>query len=437
IVLDERRDNIAQLQDATVSETAKLLSIQLRPESQRAVGEGGTTSSVAYNAYLEGRGYLQCQDEEWSLDSAEQRFNAAIKADSGFALAYAGLGEVKWQRFNLTNDANFVAPAISLSSRALELNDRLAPVLVTLGILHRTTGQYQEAISYLKQALQIDSLNGDAIVQLALAYEASGRMQEAEATYHRSIQLRPHYWRGHYRLARFYAFRGQASAAMTEAAVAESLAPSATFPYESLGSLYTYLGHYDKARQLLERSLAIEPNYVSLCNLGAIYQIDRQYQKAVNMYERALTLNDRDYRVWSSVAWMYKVLPNGKERSRSDYQRAIELAEQNRKINPQDPSVICYLADCYWQVGSREKAVAMAQEAIQLAPSDIEVMVRTGIIFEEAGRRDQALKLISSAVCRGYTIDRIQATDELRELMADPRFDSLVKLYQDKSSARK
>jgi Flp pilus assembly protein TadD len=179
--------------------------------------------------------------------------------------------------------------------------------------------------------------------------------------------------------------------------------------------------------QLLERSVAIEPNYVALSNLGAIHQLERQYQKAVTMYERALTLNDRDYRVWSSLAWMYKMLPDGQERARTAYRHAIELAERNREINPNDPTLMCYLADCYWQIDDRDKAIGMVRQALLLAPDDIEVMVRAGIIFEEAGRRDQAFTLIGSAVSRGYPHDRIRGTDELLKLVADPRFDSLVK----------
>ncbi len=278
-ILDEQKDDIASLQDSTVSEVARLLDIQLEPESRRILQAGGTASSEAYNAYLQGRGYLRRYDDARSLDSALQFFEIAIKQDSTYALAYAGLGEVYWRKFTLTNDASWVKPAITYSSRALELNDRLAPVLVTLGIVHRVTGQYQEAVSYLKRALQIDSVDNEARFQLASAYESLGRFAEAESTYRRLVMLRPDNWQSYYNLARFYAFRGQNAAAISQAMTAESLAPAATFPFESLGSLYTFLGEYGRAKILLQRSLAIEPNYVAYSNLGAIYQMEKQVRK--------------------------------------------------------------------------------------------------------------------------------------------------------------
>ena len=426
-VVDKHRDDVSSLQNASVIEVAGLLDIPVRPEFLRILQAGVTASSSANTAYLEGRGYLQRYDDAQGLDSAEQCFKGAISMDSSYALAYAGLGEVYWRMYNLTNDVSRVALAIRFSSRALELNDELAPVLVTLGIVHRITGQYQEALSYLKRALLIDSVDNETYRQLASVYESLGRVAEAESTYQRSIHLRPDYWRSYYNLARFYAFQGKKDKALNQALKAESLAPAATFPYESLGSLYTFLGMYDKAKLLLERSLSIQPNYVSLSNLGAIYQMEGQQQKAVNAYERALEINNLDYHVWSNLAWMYKTLPGGQDKARVAYNRAIALAEQSRAINPNDPSLICYLADCYWQTGEREKSLALAQQALELSPQDMEVMVRSGIIFEEAGRREQALKLIGNAVRKGYSLVQIMATDELRQLVTDPRFDSVLK----------
>jgi len=426
-ILDARKDDISLLQDSSVIEVAKLLDIQLQPGLHPASDVGGTASATAYHAYLEGRGYLQRHEDARSLDSALQSFEIAIKHDTNYALAYAGLGEVYWRRFNLTNDANWVAPAIRYSSRAVELNDHQAPVLVTLGILHAATGQYQEAVSYFKRALQVDSLDSETHAHLASAYESLGRITEAEATYRRSIALRPGYWRSYYNLARFYVYRGLNDSAAAQATIAESLAPAATYPYESLGSLYAYMGNYDRARDLLERSLAIEPNYVTLSNLGAIYQLGGQNQMAVSMYERALGLNDKDYRVWSSLAGVYKMLPNGREKAQRAYGRAIELAERNREINPNAPDLICYLADCYWQIGQKDKAVATAKEAVQMSPENIEVMVRAGIVFEQAGDRERALWLIGKAVRRGYAVDRVKSTEELRGLVSDARFDSMIK----------
>lgn len=426
IVLDELRQDIVALQDTSVAEVASMLDITLPSESRRRLAGGTTHSATAYSAYLEGRGFLLRDDTIAGLDSSQQRFELAIALDSSFALAYAALGEVYWRKYNLTNDVALVEPGLSYSGRALELDDQLAPVLVTLGMVHRQTGQSQEAISYLKRALQIDSTGHEARIQLAAAYESLGRMAEAESTFQEGIRMQPRHWRSHYNVARFYAFHGRNSEAVRSIAAAEALAPTATLPLEAIGSLYTFLGSYDRAERLLRRSLAIEPHYIAYSNLGAIYQIRQQYGEAADMYRRALALNDKDFQVWYNLASAYENLPDSTAKAREAYQGAIALAEANLKVNPNDAELICNLADCCWQTGQQERAIAMAEKAGKLAPDDIEIMVRSGLIFEQAGRRTVALQLVTNAARRGFPLDRIKASPALHDLVADSRFDSLI-----------
>lgn len=426
-VLDERRQDIVALQDTSVAEVAGMLDITVPSEARRRLVGGVTHSAAAYSAYLEGRGFLLRDDTIAGLDSAQQRFELAIARDSSFAPAYAALGEVYWRKYSLTNDVALVEPGLSYSGRALELDDQLAPVLVTLGMVHLQTGQPQEAISYLKRALQIDSTGHGARVQLAAAYESLGRMAEAESTFQEAIRIQPRLWRSHYNLARFYAYRGRNSEALRSIADAEALAPTATLPLEAIGSLYTFLGSYDRAERLLKRSIAIEPHYIAYSNLGVIYQLRQQYAEAADMYRRARALNDKDFKVWYNLASVYESLPGGMTQARESYQGAIVLAEENLKVNPTDAELICNLADCYWQVEQRDKALAMVDRGVRLAPDDIEVMVRAGVIYEQAGRHEEALHLVGIAAQRGFSLERLQATPALKDLIADPRFDSLLK----------
>ena len=436
-VVDEKLTDVSELQDSIVAELAQMLDIQLRPDSRRVLGAGGTSSSGAYYSYLQGRGYLQRYESAGSLDSAAILFGTAIRQDSNYALAYAGLGEVYWEKYKLSMDLKWVAPAISNSSRALKLNDRLAPVLVTLGIIHRGTGQYEEAVRYLQNALQIDSMDNEAYIELASAYGSLGRLDDAESTYQRAVKLRPDYWRNHYYLALFYFDRGRSGDAMRQAATAESLAPVAAYPCAFLGGLYVNLGLTDRAKTLLQRSIDLEPSYAAYSNLGAIYQWEKQIEKAVDMYERALKLDDRDYRVWINLASMYHKLPKRLEKAAATYDSAIALAERNREINPHDPLLLCYLAESYAAIGEHNKSLALAQQATQLAPENSEIMVRTAIVYETAGQREDALMSIGKAVEKGFSTEQIRSLDELHDLVVDPRFDSIVSVGASSESKRK
>jgi eukaryotic-like serine/threonine-protein kinase len=252
-IVYERREDVSSLQDSSVAKVAQMLDVQIRPESRLVLAPGRAVSSAAYGAYLEGLGCLQRNENANSLDSALYLFRRAIGQDSGYALAYAGIGEAYWRKYGLTGDVSWLTPAKANASRALELNDRLVPVLVTMGLVHVGTGQSEEAISYFKRALDIDPMNSEAYDRLASAYESLGRVAEAQSTYEISIKLKPHDWHGYYNLAKFLAVEGRINDALKQLAAADSLAPAATYPYELFGNLYTFLGTYEKAKTCLQR----------------------------------------------------------------------------------------------------------------------------------------------------------------------------------------
>ena len=436
-VINEKMSDLPVVQDLIVVEMAQLLDLPLPSDSRRLLSAGRTTSTDAYYFYLQGQGFLQQYENTACLDSAENLFYAAIKQDSSYALAYAGLGEVYWKKYRLSMDIKWVGPSISMSNRALELDDHLAPVLITLGLIHTGTGHYEEAVRYLKQALQIDSLNYEAYIELASAFESLGRTQEAEGTYQTAMRLRPNFWRNYYYLALFYANTGRRDQALKQMATAELLAPRASYPYYMLGSVLLYLGAIDKAKTMLERSASVEPNYAAYSNLGIIYQEQKQYSQATDMYEHAARLNQNDYRVWINLAYMYSLLPDRGD-PKAAYDSAIVLAEQNRQINPYDPLLLCYLADCYLAIGAAAKAVSLVDQAVALAPGVGEVLIRASLVYEAAGRRADALTAVAGAIARGFSIEQIRSRPELGNLLIDPRFDSIVKASEfSGSKARK
>jgi tetratricopeptide (TPR) repeat protein/TolB-like protein/tRNA A-37 threonylcarbamoyl transferase component Bud32 len=413
-VLDHSVTDLTALQDSIVAVMVDMLEVHLQPLDRRALTAGGTASPPAYSSYLQARGHLQFPKDEECLaciDSAIDLFSHAIDLDPNYALAYAGLGEAYWLKYELGRDVQWVDPAIRNSQVALGLSDRLAPVYVTLGMIHEGRGRYEDAVQYFLRALEIDSVNRVAHSELALAYESLGDINQAESTYVRAIELAPNRWRGYYDLAFAYLYRGRLEDALEQAVKAESLAPSAVSPLNDLGGLYVYLGDREKARVLLERSLELEPSYAAYSNLGAIHQLEKRPEEAAEMFERALEIDDGDYRVWINLASIYETIPNRSEKALAAYRVAIPLAEEQRSINPNNPLLLCYLADSYGAIGEREKSLALAGQAAELAPENVETMVRIGIVCEEAGLRDE-----------GIPIAEIENYSELQDLLADPRF---------------
>jgi len=430
LVIDDSLANVSALQDSTVIKLAGMLEVQLQPEEHRFLTAGGTTAPEAYNLYLQGRGYLQRYEKVENIDTAIGLFQRAMGEDSRYALAYAGLGEAYWRKYEASKEPQWVEHAINNGQRAVELNDFLAPVHITLGLIHKGTGRYQEAIQEFKQALKLDPVSHDAYRGLAIAYLRLNKVEQAEATLRKVIELKPDYWAGYYDLATFYLNLGRHEDAVKQLHKAVTLVPDGFYAHNDLGALYFNLGRWTDARKMWERSLEIEPNYAAYSNLGILHHIEMRYGDAARMYEKALELDNRNYRVWGNLASAYYWMPGERGRALATYQRAAQMAEEERKVNPHDPEVLSDLAEYYAMIRERTRALSHVQQALSLASDDIEVMASAGLVYELLGERDRALEWVGKALEHGYPRAQIERLPELQQLRADPRFQ---RLHQDSS----
>ncbi|MCK4774876.1 MAG: tetratricopeptide repeat protein, partial [Candidatus Krumholzibacteria bacterium] len=208
-IIDDPMIDASVFQDATVVKLAEMLDLTIQPQTREALTAGGTTKATAYEVYLQGRGYLQQRGMVENIDRSIELFRQAIDQDSLYALAYAGLAEAYWRKYDETQEIEWVDDAKATCVDAIRLNDMLAPVHVTLGIINRGTGHNDDAIGNFQRALELDPANYEARLELAVVYRALGRAEQAEETYLKAIELRPEYWAGYTSLGYFYYRQGR------------------------------------------------------------------------------------------------------------------------------------------------------------------------------------------------------------------------------------
>jgi tetratricopeptide (TPR) repeat protein len=129
--------------------------LNVDPPAGSSLGTVGTTSIQAYQAYVQGVGYLN----RWLLDSAQAEFTRAIENDSTFALAHYKLALVFGWTSALTN-----AEAVRHAGRAVALGTSLPPrerLLVT-GYAHFVAGRYPEACTIFDRMVRNDSSDVEA-----------------------------------------------------------------------------------------------------------------------------------------------------------------------------------------------------------------------------------------------------------------------------------
>jgi len=161
-VNDYALTNVSALQDGVVQELAKMLELEIRPEIEQFLARRRTTVPKAYDFYTQARGYLLRFENVKNIDAAIGLFEEAIQQDPSYTLAYAGLGEAYWRKYQATQDTQWVPKAVEKCQRARDLNGDLLEVEITLGLISTGTGKNQEAVEHFERALDLDPVNSEA-----------------------------------------------------------------------------------------------------------------------------------------------------------------------------------------------------------------------------------------------------------------------------------
>jgi serine/threonine protein kinase/tetratricopeptide (TPR) repeat protein len=426
LVKDSTLTDVTALQDRIVIELAEMLELELHPEMPQILAAGRTAVPSAYDSYLQGRGYLQRYDKGDNVDNAIKVFQEALEQDRSYALAYAGLGEAYWRKYNLTKDSQWFKAALDSCRRAKELNDRLAPVRLTLGLVYTGAGHYEEAVANLQAALELEPMNADAYRGLATTYEKMDQRQQAEATYQKAIRLRPSDWLSYKDLGLFYYRHGRYPEAVEQFREVIKLTPDNYEAYNSLGGFYHLIGRNEEAETMCQRSLGIKPTARAYSNLGTIYYYQGRYRDAAQTYEKATQLGAADYQIWGNLADAYRQVPSLANKAPEAYQQAIKSAERQLEINPWNAQYRGSLAVYWARLGDKEKASVEIAQALRLAPKNVNVLFRSALVYELIGKRDRALNALKAALQGGYSREEIAKSPDLAELRRDVRYRQLT-----------
>src|SRR5262249_34816913 len=149
-------------EDAVVNGVIRMLELEIRSNQRPALESHGTQVAGAYDYYLQGRGYLQNYDRAENLDNAVQEFERALSLDPKYALAYAGLGDAYWTKYQNTKEVSWIGKSRESCQHASRLDGRLSSAHSCLGTLSAGTGNYQEAVREFEEAAKVEPTDDGA-----------------------------------------------------------------------------------------------------------------------------------------------------------------------------------------------------------------------------------------------------------------------------------
>ena len=424
--------NIHVLQSKAVGKLVEMLEFEVPPQSRDDAFAGGTETSDAFKYYLQGRGFLQHYQDVANIDRAMEFFNKAISSDPDYALAFAGLGEACYRKFQATRNSSWVETGTDYCARALALDDSLEQVHNTAGFLLMASGQYEPAAAEFRKALEINPVNAETFKGLGRAHEHMGEIDEAERIYSEAIQLRPDYWSGYNELGGFYLSLGRYDEAEAQFRKILELTPGNVKGYNNLGIVYFNAGRYDEAEKIFLRSIEIKPNYRAFNNLGVLYHYQKRYADAARTMEKALDLEDQsDFLTWGNLGDAYFIVPEEHEKAIGFYKKAISLAEAERRINPRNSTLLAYLAEYYIKVGEPDSAANLLGQLDLPEVQDLEVLYSVAESYLLLGDRNRAISFLERVLREGFPSERVRENPAMKELLQDDRIKVLIGSVQE------
>jgi tetratricopeptide (TPR) repeat protein/TolB-like protein/predicted Ser/Thr protein kinase len=384
-----------------------------------------TENVEAYDLYLRGREIMRSQQSPKEIETALRLYKDALKKDSRFALAYAGIADASWRMYEDKKEPFWMNKALAAAKQAQQTNDSLPEVYLAMGSAYLGAGRLAEAVEEMKRAVELAPNSDEVYRLLAAACLRSGQKNEAIEAYQKAIQIAPYYWRNYNALGNAYYEFGDYDKALTAYKRVIELAPEISFGYENVGSVYFSQGKFKEAITNAEKALTITPNPDLYDNIGEAYFYMNRYAESVPMFEKAVAMNPNSEENTGNLANAYRW--NGqKEKSLATYDKAIALAYKELQVNPRNASVMGHLAGYYAEKGDRAQSIEWISRARSIDPNGVDLLYQAVIVHALANRPEDALKDLREAFQKGYSTELARRDPDFGSLQHRPEFADLL-----------
>lgn len=333
------------------------------PQAVQAMSEQIKSHPNHFQAYqILAQAYLATNDWSRALDTYQKAAEVFPKNPEPIFLS----GMVRLQQ-KLTNEASL------LFEKTLHLATNYTAALVQLANIDVQKKDFPGAIQRVRSYLT-GRTNAELLVLLARLENMNGNSKEAEAVLQRAVEIDDE--------------KGLAT--------------------QELVKLYLARTNEVAALQAIQKGLAEKPDNLPLLTRAALlYDRTKQFQTAIQHYERILGKTTNSPLALNNLAWLYCEELNQRE-------KAFELGKRARQANPNDP----YVADTFgwilYRRGDYQWALSLLQESAQKLTDNSDVHAHLGLTHYMLGEETPALSALERAI--SFSDDFREKTNALAAL---------------------
>jgi tetratricopeptide (TPR) repeat protein len=166
--------------------------------------------------------------------------------------------------------------------------------------------------------------------------------------------------------------------------------PNSEVALSSLGSIYMKTGETTKALNYFNRAISINPSYFkAYYNRGLLYAKNKYFREAINDFTKA-TQQEGYLKPYVSRAEIYYQI--------KDYSKAFSDAEKVLKTEPDNVGANFIIANCYSELNQLDKALIHYNKCIALNNKEYSFYFKRAIVFGKLQKFNDCLNDLDQAI---------------------------------------
>lgn len=319
--------------------------------------------------------------------------SATKKPDMAAAYYHFTMAHMYEEEMAAYGRSDLVSKAIDEYRQAIAADPTSEYLTSGLAELYSRTGRIRDAVSEAQEILKRDPQNLEAHRLLGHIYLRSlGDMQGGNGSddvlklaieqYEEIIKLDPSSVDDHMMLGRLYQADNQLGKAEDEEKTAVKLAPDSEDAVMALAMLYDEQGETTKAAETLAAVPENSRSAKLYAVLGATYDQQKDYPKAIDAYRHAVEL-DRDN--LDAIRGLADALLNDGQTA-----KALEQYQVIADANPEDARTYIRIAEIYRKQGKLDLALQNLKKAQSMVKESEQISYELSEIYQAQGRYDDA-----------------------------------------------
>ena len=158
-----------------------------------------------------------------------------------------------------------------------------------------------------------------------------------------------------------------------------------------LGTCYHKLNRLDHALSIYDRLIILDTQNIEvLNNIGLIYQVKEDFEKAKNTYKKSSEINPHHSQSYLNLLYILKKMKKIDE--------MILECKKFIRLNPHDANLLNNFANGLQELHKYQEAEAIYKKALNLDPNLSDIYVNYGNLLQQLERNDEAQEKFTKAI---------------------------------------